>query len=162
MNLKDAIQSLADKGNRVYSITGKVVEVNGKTCDVDPDNGDATLFDVRLQSEENPNGILITPKVGSSVIVTMISKEAGYIGMFSEVDSISLMGEGNSMIKTDELITQLAKVNMFLTGLKNAISAAPVVAGDGGASFKSSLITALSSLEFPNYSNIKNDKVKHG
>lgn len=42
-------------------------------------------------------------------------------------------------------LARAALVEQQLTVLKNAISAAPVVAGDGGASFKASLVAALSS-----------------
>ena len=54
------------------------VDEAARTCDVEPLNEDAPLFDIRLQSEQAANeGVVMIPAVGSWVIVTFTSKADG-------------------------------------------------------------------------------------
>ncbi|HRF82634.1 MAG TPA: hypothetical protein PL070_21415, partial [Flavobacteriales bacterium] len=77
--------------------------------------------------------------------------------------NIAINGEQyGGLIKVQELRTELTKVNTFLTTLRSAIQSAPVAPGDGGAAFKSALISALSALQVPTYTNIESSKTKHG
>lgn len=93
MNIAEAIQELAEGNNEIYSIVGTVAKVDeGKrTCDVQPVNGDAQIFGVRLQAELNrSDGFVMVPKVGSDVVVTFINNLTGYIALTSEIDHISV------------------------------------------------------------------------
>ena len=94
MNLKNAIRQIADKKEQVYSIVGTVtaVDKSARTCEVEPVNGDATLFDVRLQADEDgADGVVIFPKIGSNVIVTFFDHSTGYTAAMSSVESIELV-----------------------------------------------------------------------
>ena len=58
-------------------------------------------------------------------------------------------------------VVELNKNKTRTSAIINAIRTAPVVPGDGGASFKASMIAQLSTLISEDYSNILSDKVKN-
>ena len=71
--------------------------------------------------------------------------------------------EFGGLIKVNELKKELDKMTSRIDGIINAIKTAPVAAQDGGASFKAGMIGILESLvDKENFSQIENDKVKHG
>lgn len=89
MRIQDSIKKLAANQDEVYSCIAKVIKVNDATVDVDPLSGDATIFDVRLQSNiKQSDGLLIKPKNGSFVIVTFINKNVATVTGMAEIDSI--------------------------------------------------------------------------
>jgi len=94
--IRRAIQEIA-KGVGYQSLVATVDSVNesGKTCVVSPVNGDAQIFDVRLQSSEGANlGVLVLPKVDSFVLVTMLDKDTAFVSLYGEVESLNLKIEG--------------------------------------------------------------------
>jgi hypothetical protein len=156
----DAVRRLVhDPQSAHYGIIGKVTAVNNKTCDVAPLNGDADILEVRLQAEQK-KGILITPVVGSVVIVSMLSKDEGFVSMFSEVDEIELRGSAFTSVKGAELALELNKTNELLKAIKTALINWVPAPGDGGAALKA-LIAPIVSLLPGDFSNIQNTKVKH-
>ncbi|HRF82635.1 MAG TPA: hypothetical protein PL070_21420, partial [Flavobacteriales bacterium] len=60
------------------AITGKVVAVNGKLCDVEPNDGGAVYFDVRLRVSVNDDeaGAYAVPMDGSQVIMLQLGASA--------------------------------------------------------------------------------------
>lgn len=62
------------------------------------------------------------------------------------------------LVLGNELKKQLEVEKARVTGLIDAIKNAPIAPGDGGASFKSSIVTSISLLEKPDYSDI-NSKI---
>lgn len=87
--IADAIRRLSKTNDEIYSIIGKVIAVNGSTCDVEPLTGDATIYDCRLQAfKSDSSGVQITPKLHSIVIVTFLEKHTAYCALFSEIESI--------------------------------------------------------------------------
>lgn len=77
-------------------------------------------------------------------------------------DSINLGSEEltESGVLGNTLRTELLKNTQFITALKNAISSAPVVPTDGGASFKTALISAISATNPSQFANILSENVK--
>jgi len=109
-DIKNAIRSLADKHEEVYSIVCIVddVDIAGKTCNCSPINGDAKLLNVRLMADVTKIGIFVTPSVNSQVMVTMINKYTGYVSMFSELDEIQLNGlDKDGLVIVADLVTKL-------------------------------------------------------
>lgn len=163
MNLKEAIQELADKNETIYSIPATVIAVNGHTCDVDPINGGATIFDCKITAGDGTTGILINPKIGSVVIVTMLSKNNAYVALYDEIDSIQFRdGSFGGLAKTQELKTQLDKTNEVVNALVNALTTFTPVSGDGGAALKTFATSALAGKSVGDYANIENTNIKHG
>lgn len=89
--VKKAVRSLVNTDDEIYSIVGKVTKVDKKrkVVNVEPLNGDAELFGVRLQSNESDTeGVVIYPKLDSNVTVTFTNKNTGYVAQYSEIEGI--------------------------------------------------------------------------
>lgn len=189
--IKEALKGLIKSQINESILIGKVKKVNGQTCDVLPLGGEAELLDVRLMAtiDDNDDGLLITPKVGSFVAVAIFSHEAGeaVVVMFSEIESIQEKGIKGSfkrdlkqgkyelnaeetvfnngtnggLVNVQPLVQDLTTIKVFLQTLQIAIQSAPVVPTDGGASFKAALMTAVSGLQLPAISGYEDEKIKH-
>lgn len=169
----------------VLTGTVKAVDMQKHTCDVTPDDGGPTLYDVRLKVRQSADdkGAFSVPKVGSPVTVAIIGGNVNNLVVLAVEDikehiircdgdaevrvkpngMVTLNGEQyGGLVKVQELRSELAKVNLFLTTLRTAIQSAPVVANDGGASFKAAVAAAIASLQLPNYNGIESNKTKHG
>jgi len=75
---------------------------------------------------------------------------------------INLNGSKNSACKTEELQKQLNIMKSRIDGIINAITQSPTGAQDGGASYKTGMISILKALQSENFSSIIDGKVKHG
>lgn len=96
-----AIKTLSQTDAEIYSVVGKVtaVDESARTCDVEPLNGDAMLYDIRLQAEQSTtDGVVLIPEKGSWVIVTFTSKADGYVAERSRVEKI-LWGIGQNKLE---------------------------------------------------------------
>jgi hypothetical protein len=91
-NVRKLIRRIAKDGREVYAIPGTVTAISGTTCTVQPLNGDAELFGILLSGDDTSD-ILITPTIGSVVMVTMISDAEGFISAWSQVDKVQLTGK---------------------------------------------------------------------
>lgn len=105
--LREAIRNAAKGNDEIYSLVGivKAVDEGKRTCDVEPSNGGAMLFDVRLQAKESgTEGVVFVPKKDSEVIVTFMSRESAFVSMFSDLESITLVkSDLNVATETTEL-----------------------------------------------------------
>lgn len=85
---------VAPNTDGVFSLVGEVLAVNesARTCDVQPLNGTAILYDVKLQSDESLNkGLVIFPTKGSNVIVTFLNGQTGFVSAFSTFDKAEIV-----------------------------------------------------------------------
>lgn len=86
--------------DQVYSVVGTVTEVDeaARVCTVQPLNGDAELFDVRLQAElDSEDGLVLIPAVGSWVVVTFLEQNTGYVAATGKVDKVMWKVEGQKL-----------------------------------------------------------------
>jgi len=163
-----------DKSAEIYSVVCTVESVDEakRTADVAPINGNAEIFDVRLQSALNgSNGLCIFPVIGSVVIVTFLNKLTGYVSLFSEVDKITLDteneitidgGQNGGLVKVNDLLNKLNTVENDINNLKTLLSAWVPVPADGGASLKAVLGPYFGQTITPTVLvDIENDKIKH-
>lgn len=105
---------------RYFSTPGTVqsVDLPNRTIIVEPVDGTALLYDVRLQAVEGGNtGYLVVPKVGSSVVVSFINKTTGYLAQVSEVDHYQVEANGEDLKAIladflDELLQTVWLTNM--------------------------------------------------
>lgn len=130
--IKESIQRLADKGEVVYSIIGTVIAIDheARTCDVAPnDNTDAVLYEVMLQAAFDSNtGIVIFPKVGSDVIVTMLDRNTGYVALMSEIENIEIKTTSVDIkAEVTQLYEMLEKMLDTIKGLKLLTQSGPTV-----------------------------------
>ncbi len=174
--IKDVVNRILNDKLPVLTEVGKVVSVDSDsmTCEVSI-IGKPNLTDVRLKSiiNNDDNGILIKPKVGSYVLITLINNKRGnaFVSGYSDVDSIRLItpkielggDEFGGLIKIEELKQQLNTLTNRVDTIIKAIEQGVPVAGDGGIGYQTSmkLILATASVK-ENFDNIENKKVKHG
>lgn len=82
------------------SIIGTVTEVDEsqRTCVLEPLNGDAIVYDVRLQAAiGEDNGPVMIPKVGSYGIAVFLGDNNAFLALFQEVDKVIWKVEGQSL-----------------------------------------------------------------
>lgn len=135
MGIEDLIKKLAETGDEVYSIACKVKEVHesDRTCDVEPLDGAAEIFGVRLQAEQKlEEGICIFPKVDSIVLVTFINKQTGYVALCSKVSkTIVKLGslefelhEDEALLKVGSQLLEVSEDSVRIEGFLKAASGA--------------------------------------
>ncbi len=99
--IADIINKLIDTNTEGGgSLVGKVVEINetDRTCDVQPLNGTAILYDVKLQADETlDKGLVIFPTQGSNVVVSFLNSQTGIVVQFSEIDKAELVIGGQRL-----------------------------------------------------------------
>ena len=169
MNKEDKIlKQLKALGKGNEETFPAIVENNYPDKDVvDVRDLSGTLYtDVRKRSAVGSpdKGILITPGQNSSVLVSRIGRsDELFIEMFSEVESVVFdNGENGGLTITPELKKQLDKVTARIDAIYNAIRNSAVAPNDGGSTFKTNMITVLSSVtDKEDFSKIENTKIKH-
>lgn len=127
-NIRDIIQELLNDNEEIYSIVGKVLEVDRakRVCRVEPINGDAELFDVRLQSKVSSEiGLVLFPALESDVTVTFLSKDLAYVSQTNEIEDVKLdIGEFSLFIDAENFEKSVKNVVINTeTYEKNAIDA---------------------------------------
>jgi len=178
--IREAIQLLADKDQEVYSHLAEVtaIDLSARTADVTPLNGDPEVFTVRLQATPSlTDGVVLIPKLNSTVVITWLSNTRAYVALCSEIDEIIIAG-GTSTVDLDQLdfngaangglinITPLVdKVNTLendLNTLKGIFSGWVPVVNDGGAVLKTASATWSGQTITPTIAaDIEDDKIKH-
>jgi hypothetical protein len=177
MTIQEAIQTLIRREIarvEVYAVLCRVVSVdsNDRTCEVEPLNGNASLYDVRFQAEIGmTEGIYVEPAVDSTVLVAFINNTQAAVIQYSEVDNIyidtsgdTIFNGGNNggMVKVADLVTKLNNIENDLNTVKAAFSGWTPVPNDGGASLKTATaVWAANTLTLTTQNDLKNDKVKH-
>jgi hypothetical protein len=163
--VRDAFSQMADHTDICFPAT---VENNYPEKDyIDVRDLSGVLYpDVRKRAAITGGtaGILITPVVGSSVIVSRISEsDELFVEMFSEVESVVIDGgEHGGLTITPELKTQLGVMSGRIDGIIAAIKTGVPVAGDGGASLKATIVAALDAMvRKEDFSKIENGKIRH-
>lgn len=184
--IKDTIKQLAGTFNKdivaFVECTVSSVDIDSQTCDcvAISDNAETEIPNVRLSAEAN-DGIIIIPKVDSTVIVGLSSRIGAFVAMFEDLDSYQIAinettfliqdgltqfndGSFGGLTKTQELKTQIDKtnevVNIILTILTGSTVNEP---GNGAPSaLQAALGAALAGKQVGDFSDIENDKVTHG
>jgi hypothetical protein len=113
----------------------KAVNSTALTCDVEgPDS--LEVFDVRLRAalDGDDRGIIMLPKVGSSVLVAPLGNTDHYVAMWSEVDSVAVAVGMDTDWSVDTDGVFLSK-----SGTKVEVAAGGVKIERGGISLKSAL-----------------------
>lgn len=186
--ISDALYRRINGALRATVFPGKVIAVDTSnyTCDVEPSDGGATFFNVRLKpvSDSDGNGIIVIPEVDSDVLVgvTDLNQDSTFVVQFGKVKSylvkttsgtlevdaagtIKLNGDNlGGLIKINSLIQELNASNQLLLAIKNVLTSWAPVSGDGGAALKLAAIGALQQLQPGQFdtNTLENTKVKHG
>jgi len=177
--LTDVIRRMVNSQIKPDVMLGQVksFDSNQWTITVELNQG-ATVEDVTIRSVVNneDTGIFIEPKVGSYVLCALTDGKLENLKvlLFSEIENLKLMpkteiqlhgDQFEGLVKAPELKTQLDKMTQRIDKLYQAINAGTPATGapDSGAALASSM-KAVIAIPPPteDFSNIKNDNVKHG
>lgn len=120
--IKEAIERIAQTREELYSVVCEVLEVfsTERSCNVRPLNGQADMFACRLQCDFGlEEGFVQIPKVGSTVVVTFLSRNHAYVALCSELEEVlvhcpvvSLGGpDGEKVVKGETLNETLGELN---------------------------------------------------
>lgn len=165
----------------IYGIVGTVIEVNKeeRTCTVTPTNGKADIQDVNLQGNISQSGGIVTfPEIDSFVIVSMLSKDNGYVSLFTDISSYEIVtgdksfiidaqgqvfNEGNNggLINIQTLITELGKTNDTVNLIINAIENGVPIPQDGGVGYQASMKVILATADVGKFDSMEDETVKH-
>jgi hypothetical protein len=167
MSLKEAIRAMQTE-QHIQSTLCKVVAVDGLLCDCEPINGDADILEVRLNAS-GLNGYVITPKVGSMVMVTKFERFEAFISSFSDVEKIEILcdnivfndGTNDGMVLINALVNKLNalenKVNSIINTF-NTHTHSGVTTGGGTSGTTPTVISG--TLTPTQKSDIENTKIK--
>jgi len=192
-NIRQSIQKMVGKMIPEPSQICEVTKVNTgeSTVDVQPINGDAEIFEVKLQAEETDKfGVIPIPKVGSKVIISWLSKNVAFVSLIAEIESyliqidsvtlflnssgIEINGtQHGGLTITPVLRAELNKTVARITALEVAVAAFGSAQAGVAASIPlfaplipgwSALTAAVGALPPPGAynTNIESKKVKHG
>jgi hypothetical protein len=162
-----------DKSAEIYSVVCTVESVDEakRTADVAPINGNAEIFDVRLQSALNgSNGLCIFPVVGSVVVVTFLNKLTGYVSLFSEIDKITLDteneitidgGQNGGLVKVNDLLNKINTIESKLNALQMDYSIHTHIDPISGFTGPLAIPFVASPITPTLLVDIENDKIKH-
>lgn len=183
-NLRAAFRKLTDSNFESFTIaTVTSLDSGGETFDAEDLVNEVPIYNVRLQavSDGSKKGVLLSPKVGSFVIVAALSKDFkdSFCVMLSEIEKVSVQ-IGNTSITIDkdgvianegkngglcivpELKAQLAKQTARIDALFSALKNSATGANDGGLVYQSNIRIALDKVaDKENFENIENPKIKH-
>lgn len=179
--LSEVLGQLIKTQEEDYPIIGVVTSVDEgeRTCEVEPANGDADILGVNLQANiEFDNGVVKIPAIESEVIVSFLTKESGYVSLFTELSKIIVdiggqtleltesgwvfnAGSNGGLININELKTQIDKNSSAISALLLTFNSWVVVPADGGAALKAVAIAQLAGKSTANLANIEDKKVTH-
>lgn len=139
----DALKLITRSPYQVLQVTVKSVQTN-RTCTVEFPGG-IEIENVRLSAVTGSGCIVITPTVGSTVLVGRIMNEQEfYVAQASQADKIEIdglvvfnQGALNSfMADLNALKDDLNNIKTDINGLKTDFASWVVVPSDGGAALK--------------------------
>lgn len=151
-NIAGVIKKISKSSDEVYAKICEVLEVNtnDKIIDVKPIDGTAEIFNVRLQAESETGGLVLTPKVGSMVLVVFLNKNNAAVVNTSAIEKFSLQ-ISPCMFEVDSTGFLLKKENETLKKLMADLIGAVknlsfTVSTTGTAAAQTGTTTALTNL----------------
>lgn len=184
--IKDTIKQLAGTFNKdmiaFVECTVSSVNAGAQTCDCVAISGSAEteIPNVKLSAEAN-DGVVIIPKVDSTVIVGLSSRIGAFVAMFEDLDSYQIVinetkflisdglikfndGSFGGLTKSQELKTQLDKTNDVVNTILTILTGSPVNEPGNGApsALQATLSAALAAKQVGDFSDIENEIITHG
>jgi hypothetical protein len=131
---KNALKQIIGKPEQI-NIPCKVVKVEGATCSVEHVMDGYIIEDVRLNAaSEDDEGIIVTPKVGSYVIISSIDGILYYVSMYSTIEKVDFRSEGDVCSAIDgkySIQNKEQSLKSLINELIDAISAITVTTAVG-------------------------------
>lgn len=109
--------------------------------------------------------VAVKPKKDSDCLIAIVEGDeaTAFLLFANEADLVEYNGGKNGgLTNTTELKTQLDKLTKRVDGIMNAIKQGVPVAGDGGASLKTTIVTSLQSItDKEDFSKIEDKIITH-
>lgn len=184
--VKEAIRQMAGTFNKdfpqLFFCSVSSVDLDNRTCDclVISDDVENTIPDVLLLADPT-DGVLISPKIDSTVVVAFTSRNEPFVLMFSDIDSIETIigettfkiengkitlndGSFDGLVKVVELVERMniieERINSLQTTLKTHTH--PGVTSGSSATSPSADFGTFTDLTETTKSNLENTKIVHG
>lgn len=148
--IREKIKRIANGNGSFTCFTAKVTSVDGETCDVELEG--MKLTDVRLRAVMNgeDSKILVTPKIGSHVLVVDLSGNLSQLAVvgYSEVEKIEIDATDKIIFNggNNKGLIQIEKLTQKLNELVIAINAhTHPVSGNATGTMVNTLSTFRSS-----------------
>lgn len=167
--LKEVLREICKDPDEVHPLLFQAVvkSVEKDSCTVDI--GGLELSDVRLKAVadgKTEQVIMAIPAVGSRVLAGSLTGDYRDLAVLSleNFDTLILGGKGyGGMVKVEELVGRLNKIEKEINELKQAISAWKPVSMDGGGALLTALTKWLTvELTETKRDEIENVKIVHG
>lgn len=181
-DIAENIRKLAGSANAFETFVCEVKSVDGATCTVTRVLDGLEIADVRLNCHITENeGIVVTPKVNSFVLVTNIDGRQHFVSQCSKVDSITIDtesdikincrgnieingGNNKGLVNIEKLQNNLNTLKAYVLAMKvatisgiTAVGASTAASGEAGAlKFQSEMAS-----ESINFENMEDTKVTH-
>lgn len=180
-NIKDSIEKLASK-SKSFGYVAQVLEVHNASCKVRILLSGLELPNVRLNAQpDKTEGLILKPSVGSKVLIDCLSDTDYYVTMYSQLDSMQLMLDGQKLFidkngivlngnqagsyltDINRLVDELNKIRNEINTLKQIFTTWVPAPMDGGAVLKAASAAWAGQLMQPpvNVNSMKDGKVKH-
>ena len=173
MEIKDVLDTLMKQHlnkHEIYSVVCNVdsVDLGNRSCICTPVNGGAEIQDVRIQASiGGTTGLFIEPVVDSKVVVTFLSKEIGFVSLFTDIENVYLDfnsqvifngGANGAMVKIDDLVYRMNLIENKINTMIGAF-AAHVHVETGGST--SQTVTSMgASLGLTSSTDIDNQEIQ--
>lgn len=172
--IRRSIKHIASTGGGHGISLAEVVALSEQTCSVRIDG--ITLSDVRLRATIDTNHqsqLLITPKVGSLILVADLSEgklENLAVFAFSEIEKVELTtpkivlngGKNDGTVKINPLVERLNALETDINNLKKALAAWIPAPNDGGETLKTATTNwATATLKTSTKGDLENPNVLH-
>lgn len=170
--LREKLLRIMSENERNRFVLGTCSDVeDDKVCTLTPLDGGAPYFNVRLRPElDEEVGVYSIPSDGSLALAAQLGDENNLTMLVVQKakrvviagETLELNGADWVVLKGEETIREIKKLKAAVDAIIAAIQAAPIVPLDGGLTFKTALVGAISSLQTGNFNGLINKTVKHG
>lgn len=104
------------------------IDLGDMTCDVAPLDGSADVFGVRMSADPDHSGLHLIPTVGSTVVVTFLSKASAWLSLVSDLDFAKIdIGETEILANADGVTITRGNSEHSIAAAKVEMKAGAVV-----------------------------------
>jgi hypothetical protein len=173
MTMRAALIQLIRESQTFGLIIGTCESVNEQklTCTIQPLNGGAKYYKVRLKLEVGfKTGVYSIPEKGSLVLAAQLGNQNNVMVIAVEKPEsvviagqlVKLNGDDFTLLKGAETLQELNKLKALVEGIRVALTGSPIIPLDGGLTYKTAITAAIASLPSPSFIDLENKTVKHG
>lgn len=162
MNTRELIENIVADKFKSDARLCSVISVDGSTCTVETLDTEVELKEVRLQTEAS-NGVLLTPKVGSFVVVVPMTDFEFVVVMYSAIAEIKLLdGSFGGLVKVNDLVTKVNNLETQVNNLLSALQGVTIPLAPSGTYPFAPVFASFTPLTPTVASDIENNKITHG